>query len=125
MTDNEIIKTLECCNVLATGSGCKDCPLYNFEGTCSAEMINQTLDLINRQKAEIERLKKLLAESEAREMKAAKHFYKEGVKDFVKRLKSIYTSDKRYERPCTHTLLTMLFHNIDKVSKDLAGDNDA
>lgn len=58
MTDNEIIKALECC----TTETCWDCPFEPKEqrkGTfgCCEENIKNALDFINRQKAEIERLK--------------------------------------------------------------------
>lgn len=54
MTDNEIIKALKCCSE-TTGSECSECPLLNVE--CSAyDLYKLALDLINRQKAEIERL---------------------------------------------------------------------
>ncbi len=51
MTDNEIIKALECCS---TDDGCETCPAH---GT-GCELEKPALDLINRQKAEIERLAK-------------------------------------------------------------------
>lgn len=52
MTDNEIIKALECC----TKIGCSNCPLYAPEqtGTCVKRVMLSSLDFINRQKAEIE-----------------------------------------------------------------------
>lgn len=58
MTDNEIIKALECC----TKQGCsdnetKECPLKPYED-CSTRLAINALDLINRQKAEIARLQK-------------------------------------------------------------------
>ena len=60
MTDNEIIKSLECCSSNATGDEhCNDCP-YNFTEYCGEESAKDILDLINRQKAEIERLQKIL-----------------------------------------------------------------
>ncbi len=53
MTDNEIIKALECCEK-PVGKGCKECPLYNTD--CTAINLGAiALDLINRQKAEIEK----------------------------------------------------------------------
>jgi hypothetical protein len=55
MTDNEIIKALECHNG-CRGSICEECPLFSTN-ECSAELSGYALDLINRQKAEIERLK--------------------------------------------------------------------
>ena len=61
MTDNEIIKALECCVKLST-EGCKACPYYMLGHGCLIECLEDTIDLINRQRAEIERLS-LLAES--------------------------------------------------------------
>jgi hypothetical protein len=57
MTDNEIIKALEICG---NSFGCNECPYYdkgNFQGSkCSYNNAKDAVDLINRQKAEIERL---------------------------------------------------------------------
>lgn len=57
MTDNEIIKALECCS-FDDVKKCDDCPYYEKETKtyCVNDLIKDTLDLINRQKAEIERL---------------------------------------------------------------------
>lgn len=51
MTDNEIIKALECC----AKDDCERCPLSNYDG-CKSLLFdgNIVIDLINRQKAEIE-----------------------------------------------------------------------
>lgn len=57
MTDNEIIKALESCT---SQSGCfngtKNCPLehYHYGADCPLRLGLNALDLINRQKAEIE-----------------------------------------------------------------------
>ena len=58
MTDNDIIKALECC--FLSECACKDCPYSAFEICDTAKMINTVIDLINRQKAEIERLRKII-----------------------------------------------------------------
>ena len=55
MTDNEIIKALERCS---TSYNCGDCPYYCNAEDCPDPLMNDALDLINRQKAEIERLNK-------------------------------------------------------------------
>ena len=58
MTDAEIIKALKCC----LDCNCKECPCYKIVGTekrCTEIDEEEILDLINRQKAEIERLKRL------------------------------------------------------------------
>ena len=57
MRDEEIIKALECCK-----NGCKSrCPrMYSCDTVleCKAELMEYSLDLINSQQAEIERLDK-------------------------------------------------------------------
>ena len=58
MTDDEIIKALECCITL-TENKCPECPNneLRFKGIhCKQQTYKNALDLINRQKAEIERL---------------------------------------------------------------------
>ena len=59
MTDAEIIKALECCT---TQSSCIGCPYDDTDETCYKDMrlLKDVLDLINRQKAESERLRKEL-----------------------------------------------------------------
>ena len=57
LTDNEIIKALECC---CKNNNCEGCPLdyLTFSSQCASELIIKSLDLINRQNSEIERLQK-------------------------------------------------------------------
>ena len=54
MTDNEIIKALECC-IHDDYDYCEECP-YLKNKPCHEGLIQDAFDLINRQKAEIERL---------------------------------------------------------------------
>ena len=54
MTDNEIIKALECCCIALN---CEECPCRGNNGTCTGVADFEVLDLINRQKAEIENLR--------------------------------------------------------------------
>ena len=55
MTDNDIIKALECCGVKGSCTGCYF-NTHKAEDICARIVIQKALDLINRQKAEIERL---------------------------------------------------------------------
>ncbi len=58
MTDLEIKKALECC---ANELGCKKCPANPHKGNygfCTPPLIKSAFDLITRQQAEIEKLKK-------------------------------------------------------------------
>ena len=59
MTDNEIIKALECCTKTEFISDCAKCEMFAFD--CKDILIENAIDLINRQKAKIERLEKIRA----------------------------------------------------------------
>ena len=58
MTDKEISKALECCKKPVGAGACKDCPLDKGR-PCTTTMIENALDIINRQQAEIVRLKSM------------------------------------------------------------------
>ena len=56
MTDNEIVKALECCNGnYSDYCRGKKCPYENI-AFCTEELQEDALDLINRQKARIKEL---------------------------------------------------------------------
>lgn len=59
MTDNEIIKALCDCEGVDGISYCNSCPLYEKDG-CIHILSKEAKDLINRHKAEIEKLKEEL-----------------------------------------------------------------
>lgn len=100
MTDNDIIKALECC-ITIEGNSCGGCPVE--KGCITDEGVNilhkHALDLINRQKAEIERYKgviKLLendvkeAQAELKEFKAlyVNKVAEMGIKAFERKIKA-------------------------------------
>lgn len=104
MTDNEIAKTLECC-ASSNFEECRKCPLHNdfYPNLCHCERDKNALNLINRQKVEIERLKnenkkqQTILEAIDDEMfplpfetdfgKAIKTAKSEAIKEFAERLK--------------------------------------
>jgi hypothetical protein len=56
-TDEEVIKSLECC---VNNDSCKECPInpnYGNYGYCTNLALTHALTLINRQRAEIAELK--------------------------------------------------------------------
>lgn len=58
MTDNEIIKALKYCFTRGFDeSTCYECPFYTATAKCTEDLRDSALDLINRQKAEIEQWK--------------------------------------------------------------------
>lgn len=99
MTDNEIIKALECCNRLANQTSCDDCPYQFSDEKCSSKLIDDALDLISRQKAEISVKTKLLnkAVDEIEKLQPYKLHYgnmkAEIVKEFKDRLIDCYTDE--------------------------------
>lgn len=56
MTDNEIIKALECC----VRGNCKGCPREKELDEACASIVKDALELLYRQQAEIERLNSLV-----------------------------------------------------------------
>lgn len=61
MTDENIKKALECCGKNVLYENCVDCPYekdFGKDHICTIKVAKDALDLINRQQAEIDRLKK-------------------------------------------------------------------
>ena len=98
LTDNEIIKALECCCGTAHDS-CRDCP-YDDIG-CEDKLEKDALDLINRQKAEIERLQKQLKEGIDLSDSVVKIFKAEVIKGFAnKAIERVEKARKKYQMLC-------------------------
>ena len=128
MTDNEIIKAYACCNINGFG-GCEECPC-KIEGDCIVpsgfDLEREVFNLLNRQKAEIERLRGLVEEcvdsNEAwvrdngelrNELKTAKA---EAIKEFAERLK--------YRTCCIpqhHFTYGEVEYHVDYLVKELIG----
>lgn len=84
MTDNEIIKALECCSKEPM-LNCRNCP---YEVSCNmgrSDMQKDTLALINRQKAEID----ALIEGQETLQKYIATVKAEAIKEFAGKLKAI------------------------------------
>ena len=100
MTDNEIIKFMQC--VMGNDANCSECayqktlPFPSCRRTCAKD----ALDLINRQKTEIERLEKELMKCKLeKEMmyQVADEIKSVAIKDFAERLKRERLVDRGYE----------------------------
>lgn len=125
MTDAEIVKALELCG---KQEACCYCSLDDFGGIdkCVPHLLLNALDLINRQKAEIdilirkkETLQDEIAEKQAkierfeeRENTIAKMYYKMGVKDVAKRVKEEINFPLK------------VWKVFDNILKELGGEND-
>ena len=120
ITDEEIKSSLE---VIATTRNCNECKIRNCKwGTCNCSQItaNAALDLINRQKAEIEKLKGSTIVSNIMESQRIKREAKaEAYKEFAKRLKnSIYINTNLLAYQCEDVKSV-----IDDIVKEMVGDN--
>lgn len=111
MTDEHIIKALECCIAKENceGISCEICP-YDKVYDCKEEMLQNVLDLINRKKAEIESLKQIVYEDskEIIELHRRIVFWQENlrsskseaIKEFAERLKKEIRLDDDCEYDC-------------------------
>ena len=113
LTDAEIVKALECCCV----SECDECP-YDEQTACVEVMKEGTLALINRQKAEIERLQKEV------DRLSQCVLYHDGqivdaIKEFAERVKEYipHFSDGYTTMQCVEGAVKYLV-------KEMVGDND-
>ena len=141
MTDNEIIKALECCPQHIM---CGHCPFRNVENCMSALYVD-ALDLINRQKAEIDELQRRNSELEIelKAMRGAANSYKaeierfadigklygeiraEAIKEFAEKvnrelwdLPIMSDEDGEYDYVCTESLVDY----IDNIVKEMVGE---
>jgi D-mannonate dehydratase len=119
MTDAEIKKALECC---ANLEACEKCPMADMQkydtDTCEHQIMLYSLDLLNRQQAEIERLKYNL---EAVLNERADH--SEAIKEFAERLKK-QMKDLTSWQAGSHTYYVIGTEFIDNLVKEMVGDAD-
>lgn len=89
MTDEQIIKAYERCFTLGFDeSTCYECPFYTATAKCTEDLRDSALALINRQKAEIERLKKNIDGLNIFTTNHMKVIRLQAIKEFAERLKS-------------------------------------
>lgn len=115
MTDNEIIKALECCCDVTRYSCIERCDLYDSVVDCSVLLKNEALSLINRQKAEIDELqhKNSELEIELKAMRGAANSYKAEVERLKDKVNLILKYDKRRD-------INLQARLIDEATKECA-----
>ena len=117
MTDEQIINNLKCCVKLI--SDCSQCS-YRFnediEFDCEEVLVQDTLDLINRQKVEIERLEK---ELHLAKVEISKHFdYSDGAaNEAIKEFAALLKGYLRLNLPERTSVVTA--DDIDKLVKEM------
>lgn len=124
-TDQDIISSLK---VIATTGNCNECKIRNCKwGSCSCSQItaNAALDLINRQKAEIERLKGSVIVNNIMEIQKIKREAKfEAVKEFANKLKKHPRKMQSSDFSGEFWDAAVLVEDIDKIVKEVEDENN-
>ena len=131
MTDNEIIKALECCSN-PCGNDCDECPKFveNYDTIieCGVFLMADALSLINRQKAEIESLNsRIFALNDTNKilMDSQEVYWRNKVKEFAVRLKEMVAiSEDREYRSGYDFSADAVFEDIDNLVKEMVGDTE-
>ena len=88
MRDNDIIEALECCLAKdLVNDRCEECPNFFMGTRCMDSMLKDALDLINRQKAEIDYWKSKAFDGCMEREQICKSAKSEAIKEFAERLK--------------------------------------
>ena len=119
MTDTEIIKALE--THLSDEGKCSECAYLENIGSCVGIMHKDLYDLINRQKAEIERLQahnSSMQSTLAKMSMGVEQAKSEAIKEFAKRLKS----DMSYSYLLGRKFCTDI--TIDNLVKEMVGETE-
>lgn len=130
MTNEEIESSLK---VIATTHDCNECKIRNCKwGTCNCSQITAraALDLINRQKAEIEKLEKALEGQDQLVHGLNKCYYQaksKAIKEFGERLKNkIKTECNPYGKPTfDYDTSIAIMRYIDNLVKEMVGEDNA
>ena len=125
MTDAEIIKALEYCINYKDGH-CENCPYReNEKGIyCVRYLAQNSLDLINRQKAEIERLNKQAEEMKEGNARLYLRFNtakNKGINEFAERLKEEACGNDLYDRS-GYSVKAVTIEDINNVKREMEGE---
>lgn len=125
MTDEQIMKALECCS---RHGDCEGCPWENDE-CITAEgtsiLMHETLDLISRQKAGVEQWKEEANKYQSAWCEAVKDIQtakSEAIREFAERLKINIDAGELYVK---HDDYILTMEHIDNTAKEMVGDSDA
>ena len=116
MIDNEIIKAMQC--VIGNDVNCSECTYQKVLPFPSCRMMcaKNALDLINRQKAEIERLKKNIDGLNIFTTNHIKVIRLQAMKEFAKRLKDNYCFTDRWGK-------IIPISTVDNLVKEMTEEN--
>ena len=134
MTDNKIIKALEC--LRGNAFDCGECPYCScYPAPCEQQVAKDALSLITRQKEGIEGLKNRDLQVEVSE-KLEREIKAEAVKEFAERLKEQDGYDNHVFDDCASILVPKeylkgrdekikeVWTTIDNLVKEMVGENN-
>lgn len=115
MNDADIIKAFECC---AQGYYCIECPLIGTHN-CITQMSENAINLIRRQKAEIEEQDQAIINA----LHYMKEIRVEAIKEFAERLKqSAFDCDVSFGYGREHYTEAVAVVEIDNLVKEMTGE---
>lgn len=129
MTDSEIIKALECCIGDTDGKDCFGCPLYEIDD-CQAHLNLAALDLINRQKADIDMLNNNLSIMVTTMSNSTKVTKAEAYKECIEKVSKLICDNTYPDFDKDGKAVNIWnakdgYKQIDNLLKEMVGDNNA
>ena len=115
MTDNKIIEAIDCCRI----ENCHECP-YREYYNCREVLAKDTIDLINRQKAEINELGNkcddcagcIQWKCDCANIKA------EAIKEFFEKIEEFYSEEVYENFVSSNKVLTFLDNLVKEMTKE-------
>lgn len=128
MTDKDIIKALECCGIKTDCKGCYF-DTHESEDICAREIVKNAFDLINRQKEEIEFLRKTIGKNDKKALDVTLEEIEksrvEAIIGFAERLKQTITNEINTYYNSNgggYYLAEDTIEDIDNLVKEMAGN---
>lgn len=128
MTDKDIIKALECCGIKTDCKGCYF-DTHESEDICAREIVKNAFDLLNRQKEEIEFLRKTIGKNDKKALDVTleeiEKYRVEAITEFAERLKQTITNEINTYYNSNgggYYLAEDTIEDIDNLVKEMAGN---
>lgn len=124
MTPDEIKTALECCLKTNQAYKCTDCRYYNKTANCLRSLMTDTVDVINRQQAEIESLNNKLIEQQLKNnmlYETSLEIKSKAIKEFAEKLQARMQDLARIDNNGT-PLFLVSDEFIDDVVKEMVGE---
>ena len=133
MTDEQVIEALECCHS-ELGNMCSICPLFDLDNDyCEDELHKDALDLINRQKAEIDELRERISYLEESIDYSRKEYNwllqklqrsQQAKSEVIKRLAERIKQRERIMKYDLFPEYAVSVKDIDDIVKEIVGENN-